>query len=125
MENEIRTLFHEAAPKPSDPTAFRLELNARLAAVEQIKAYHDREVRRTRRILQFTLVFGLLLGGALTAFFILHPVQLPELSWDHTLPEGASTVKASLISWAVACLVIGLALFFPLRSLRRRRKLLF
>ena len=125
MENEIRTLFHEAAPKPSDPTAFRLELNARLAAVEQIKAYHDREVRRTRRILQFTLVFGLLLGGALTAFFILHPVQLPELSWDHTLPEGASTVKASLISWAVACLVIGLALFFPLRSLRRRRKLLY
>ena len=125
MENEIRTLFHEAAPKPSDPAAFRLELNARLAAVEQIKAYHDREVRRTRRILQLTLVFGLLLGGALTAFFILHPVQLPELFWDPKLPEGASTVKASLISWAVACLVIGLALFFPLRSLRRRRKLLY
>ena len=125
MENEIRTLFHEAAPKPSDPTAFRLELNARLAAVEQIKAYHDREVRRTRRILQFTLVFGLLLGGALTAFFILHPVQLPELFWDPKLPEGASTVKASLISWAVACLVIGLALFFPLRSLRRQKKILF
>ena len=125
MENEIRNLFHEAAPKPSDPTAFRLELNARLAAVEQIKAYHDREVRRTRRILQFTLVFGLLLGGALTAFFILHPVQLPELFWDPKLPEGASTVKASLISWAVACLVIGLALFFPLRSLRRQRKTIF
>ena len=125
MENEIRTLFHEAAPKPSDPTAFRLELNARLAAVEQIKAYHDREVRRTRRILQFTLVFGLLLGGALTAFFILHPLQLPELFWDPKLPEGTSTVKASLISWAIACLVIGLALFFPLRSLRRRRKLLY
>ena len=125
MENEIRTLFHEAAPKPSDPTAFRLELNARLAAVEQIKAYHDREVRRTRRILQFTLVFGLLLGGALTAFFILHPVQLPELFWDPKLPEGASTVKASLISWAVACLVVGLAIFFPLRSLRRQKKILF
>ena len=125
MENEIRTLFHEAAPKPSDPTAFRLELNARLAAVEQIKAYHDREVRRMRRILQFTLVFGLLLGGALTAFFILHPVQLPELFWDPKLPEGASTVKASLISWAVACLVVGLAIFFPLRSLRRQKKILF
>ena len=125
MENEIRNLFHEAAPKPSDPTAFRLELNARLAAVEQIKAYHDREVRRTRRILQLTLVFGLLLGGALTAFFILHPLQLPELFWDPKLPEGASTVKASLISWAVACLVIGLALFFPLRSLRRQKKILF
>ena len=125
MENEIRNLFHEAAPKPSDPTAFRLELNARLAAVEQIKAYHDREVRRTRRILQFTLVFGLLLGGALTAWFILHPVQFPEIFWNPKLPDGASTVKVSLISWGVACLVVGLALFFPLRSLRRRRKLLY
>lgn len=125
MENEIRTLFHEAAPKPSDPTAFRLELNAHLAAVEQIKAYHDREVRRMRRARLLTFAVGLLLGGALTAFFILHPVQLPELSWDHTLPEGASTVKASLISWAIACLVIGLALFFPLRSLRRQRKTIF
>ena len=125
MENEIRTLFHEAAPKPSDPTAFRLELNARLAAVEQIKAYHDREVRRMRRILQLTLVFGLLLGGTVAAFFILHPIQLPNPFWDHTLPEGTSTVKASLISWGVACCVVGLAIFFPLRSLRRQKKILF
>lgn len=125
MENEIRNLFHEAAPKPSDPTAFRLELNARLAAVEQIKAYHDREVRRGRRILRITFAAGLLLGGALTAWFILHPIQLPVLFWDPKLPEGASTVKASLISWGVACLVVGLAIFFPLRSLRRQKKILF
>ena len=125
MENEIREFFRQTAPKPADPTAFKLELNARLAAVEQIKAYHDREVRRLRRIRRLTFVAGLLLGGAATAFFILHPVQLPELLMDPHLPEGASTVGASLISWGVACLVVGLALFFPLRGLRRRRKLLF
>ena len=68
---------------------------------------------------------SLLLGGALTAWFILHPIQLPALFWDPKLPEGASTVKASLISWGVACLVVGLAIFFPLRSLRRQKKILF
>ena len=118
MENEIKEFFRQTAPKPSDPTAFRLELNARLAAVESVKAYHDREVRRLRRIRRLTFAAGLLLGGAAA-------VRLPELPLDTRLPEGASTVGASLISWGVACLVVGLALFFPLRGLRRRRKLLF
>ena len=125
MENEIKEFFRQTAPKPSDPTAFRLELNARLAAVESVKAYHDREVRRLRRIRRLTFVAGLLLGGAAAAWFILHPIQLPALFWDPKLPEGASTVKASLISWGVACLVVGLAIFFPLRSLRRQKKILF
>lgn len=125
MENEIKEFFRQTAPKPSDPTAFRLELNARLAAVESIKAYHDREVRRLRRIRRLTFVAGLLLGGAAAAWFILHPVRLPELPLDTRLPEGASTVGASLISWGVACLVVGLAIFIPLRSLRRQRKPLF
>ena len=125
MENEIRDFFQQTAPKPADPTAFKLELNARLAAVEQIKAYHDREVRRLRRIRRLTFVAGLLLGGAVTTCLILHPVHLPELLLDPHLPEGSSNVAASLISWGIACLVVGLALFFPLRGLRRRRKLLF
>ena len=125
MENEIREFFRQTAPKPSDPTAFRLELHARLAAVESVKAYHDREVRRLRRIRRLTFVAGLLLGGAAAAWFILHPVRLPELPLDTRLPEGASTVGASLISWGAACLIVGLALFFPLRGLHRRRKLLF
>ncbi len=125
MENEIREFFRQTAPKPADPTSFTLELNARLAAVEQIKAYHDREVRRARRIRRLTFAAGLVLGGTAAAFFILHPVRMPELFWNFTLPEGASDSWMSVISWIVAGLVVGLALFFPLRSLRRRRKLLF
>ena len=125
MENEIREFFRQTAPKPSDPTAFRLELNARLAAVEQIKAYHDREVRRVRRTRRLTFAAGLVLGGAVAAFFILHPVQLPAPFVDGTLPEEAPTFLESLIRWAPAFLVVGLAIFFPLWGLRRGRKLLF
>ena len=125
MENEIREFFQQTAPKPADPTAFKLELNARLAAVEQIKAYHDREVRRLRRIRRLTFAAGLLIGGAVTTVLILYPVHLPELLLDPHLPEGASTVAASLISWGAACLIVGLALFFPLRGLHRQRKMFF
>ena len=78
MENEIKDFFRQTAPKPADPTSFTLELNARLAAVEQIKAYHDREVRRTRRTFRIIFAAGLVLGGALAAFLILHPVRLPD-----------------------------------------------
>lgn len=78
MENEIKEFFRQTAPKPADPTSFTLELNARLAAVEQIKAFHDREVRRTRRIYLIVFAAGLLLGGALAAFLILYPVRIPD-----------------------------------------------
>ena len=125
MEKEIKEFFRQTAPKPSDPTAFKLELNARLAAVESVKAYHDREVRRLRRIRRLTFVAGLLLGGAAAAFFIFHPVRLPELSWDFTPVGAASDSWISLISWGAACLIVGLALFFPLRGLHRQRKMFF
>ena len=78
MENEIKEFFRQTAPKPADPISFTLELNARLAAVEQIKAYRDREIRRTRRVFLIIFVAGLLVGGALAAFLILHPLTLPE-----------------------------------------------
>ena len=73
MEDEIRDFFHAAAPKPGDETAFRLELNARLAAVEQIRQYHDREIRRSRQVAVAFLAAGLLLGGMLTALILLSP----------------------------------------------------
>ena len=85
MENEIREFFRQTAPKPSDPTAFKLELNARLAAVEQIKAFHDREVRRLRRIRRLTFAAGLLLGGAAAAFFIVYAIG--KKTWAKELAE--------------------------------------
>lgn len=78
MENEIKEFFHAAAPRPGDPTAFGLELNARLAAAERIKQFHDRESKRLRRLTLGLFAAGLLLGGALAALFILRPIPLPD-----------------------------------------------
>ena len=116
MENEIKEFFRQTAPKPSDATSFSLELNARLAAVEQIKAYHDREIRRTRRIMYAIFAAGLVLGGALAAFLILHPVTIPELP----SPDGiAETPGRTAWFWSIAGLIVLLAISLPLLLTRR------
>ena len=114
MENEIRDFFRQTAPKPTDATSFTLELNARLAAVEQIKAYHDREIRRTRRILYIVFAAGLLLGGAFAAILILHPVKLPELN----APESAGLGSWF---WGIAAIIVLLAVSLPILLSRRHR----
>ena len=109
MENEIKEFFRQTAPKPSDPTAFRLELNARLAAVESVKAYHDRELRRARRTFLLVFAAGLVLGGAFAAFLILHPVRMPD----------TVTVLESPWFWPVAIAGTLLAVGCPMLLTRR------
>ena len=118
MENEIKEFFRQTAPQPSDATSFTLELNARLAAVEQIKAFRDREIRRTRLILWTVFAAGLLLGGALAAFLILHPVSLPQLPTPDALAE---TQGFAPWFWCIAGIIVLLAVALPLLLLRRHR----
>ena len=99
----------QTAPKPADPTSFTLELNARLAAVEQIKAFHDQEIRRLRRIRRLTFAASLLLGGAMAAFLILHPVRMPD----------APAVMESPWFWPVSIAATLLAVGVPMLLTRR------
>ena len=63
MENEIKTFFHEAAPQPADDATFRLELNARLTAVERVRQFHDEETHFARQIVLVVFIAGLIIGG--------------------------------------------------------------
>ncbi|MBO5582544.1 MAG: hypothetical protein IJ755_04525 [Bacteroidales bacterium] len=93
MENEIKTFFHEAAPQPADDATFRLELNARLAAVERVRQFHDEETHFARQIVLVVFIAGLIIGGLFAAIAILHPgllkqfwVALSNLSeWNSTM----------------------------------------
>lgn len=127
MEDEIRDFFNATAPKPGDETAFRLEMNARLAAVEKIRQYHDREVRRSRQVAVAFLAAGLLLGGMITALILLFPEFVTQ-PWETLLGlfkfagfdlEGVSLPKDFLFRLFAVPTVL-LSVILPLVFSRRR-----
>ena len=125
MDNEIREFFRQTAPKPTDATSFTLELNARLAAVEQIKAFRDREIRRSRRHALVVFVAGLLLGGAAAAFLILHPVTLSETGWTQFLSAITGLNDGSTLSSILLVVIILLATLLPTLLISRKSKRMF
>ena len=121
MGNEIKEFFHAAAPKPGDETAFRLELNARLEAVEQLRNFHNSEVGRIRRIAWASLAIGLSMGVALTVVVLLHPgfiVNLKELLRALFQPidyvwKSASLLKTVLF-WFFAVVIVVISVILPI-----------
>jgi hypothetical protein len=125
MDNEIRDFFRQTAPKPTDATSFTLELNARLAAVEQIKAFRDREIRRARRHALVVFFAGLLLGGAAAAFLILHPVPVSETAWSEFLSAITGLTDGSPLSSILLVVIILLATLLPTLLISRKSKRMF
>lgn len=126
MEDEIRTLLHEAAPQPSDPATFRLELNARLAAVEQIKAFRDREYRRSRRTMSIVFASGILVGMVLAVLLILHPLDLPTLT-DISLSDILKATGGKRLTYVLmflGALTTACAIVLPLSLSRHRSRFL-
>lgn len=126
MENEIKEFFRTAAPLPGDATSFRLELNAKLVAAEQIRQFRDNEIRRSRRILYAVFAAGLLLGGGVTAVALLQPDWLVAL-WESlrgllSFPASLFPGKTdTLLRWLPAVLpLLLLAIALPLHLSRRR-----
>ena len=72
---DLEQFLRDNKPETPDEGQFMIEMNARLNQVEGIKDTVDGENRRWRKVLIITLVAGLVLGSALTALVLLHPVQ--------------------------------------------------
>lgn len=121
MEDEIRQLMHEAAPQPSDPALFRLELNSKLAAVEQIKAYRDREYRRSRHTLRIVFAAGILVGAALAILIILHPFDMPDIAgiFSAIKPEATDDNYLTYVLILLGILATAGAIVLPLTISRR------
>ena len=127
MENEIREFFHATAPQPGDETSFRLELNARLAEVEKVRQYCDREIRRTRRTELTFLIAGVIIGGLVTAVIILRPEPLVQL-WEALRGlfrqggaemEGASPL-GNMMFWLLSVLMLLVSVVLPIIFSSRR-----
>ena len=102
---------------------FRLSLNARLDAVEQIKAYHDQEYRSSCRTMRIVFAAGVLVGVALAILVLFHPFDLPTLRdlTPITPPSRTSGDRAYLSMIIFGALVAAVAIVLPLTLSRRHR----
>lgn len=78
-ENEIKDYFKSNRPQISDETTFIVGLAARMDAIQEIKNIHDKAVGHSRRIIVLVFFVGIILGGILSSYFILHPASLENL----------------------------------------------
>ncbi len=95
-----------------------MELNNRLVAVEQIKAYRDHEYRRNRRTLRIVFATGVLLGVTLALVVLLVPFNLPDISFfAMSDASDGNTINPVLV--AFGAITAACAIVLPL-SLSRR-----
>ncbi|MBQ8070641.1 MAG: hypothetical protein IJ202_07310 [Bacteroidales bacterium] len=121
MENEIKEFFHANAPQPGDETSFLVELNARLEAVEHIRQFHDREIKRTRQTMWAVFAIGLSMILAVTMVILLYPdlvVSVRELFRTLFQPaEDAlehSFQLRNLLFWFFVILLSTLSVVIPI-----------
>lgn len=81
-DNEIREFFHSNRPAPEGGAEYMASLNAKLAAIEEIKAIHDASMKHSRRVMHVAFAAGLLVGAAILAivFFCPAPTFSSEIS---------------------------------------------
>lgn len=127
MENEIKEFFHANAPQPGDETSFLLELNAKLEAVEHIRLFHEREIKRTRQIIWAVFAIGLSMILAVTMVILLCPelvVSVRDLF--RTLFQPAEDVLdhsyqlRNLLFWFFVILLSALSVVIPIVLSRNR-----
>jgi len=92
-DDQIREFFHSNRPVTGDEGTYLAGLSAKLEAVESVKRLQEQSIRRYNRITRWTLIGSVALSSTLTAFFIIHPLDIPSLCAPSNLPS-ASALKA-------------------------------
>lgn len=77
---DIRKLFDGCQLQQADNTEFMAELEKKLDAVEEIKIYHDAQVRKIKSLATLALVIGCVLGALFATILILKPVSSPQVA---------------------------------------------
>ena len=113
---EIEEYLRANVPEIPDEGEFMIETNARLGAVEGIKAEVDAGHRRFRLAMIIALSAGILAGCALTLLVLFSPIGLPEAA-DGFLSGTLRFVReagAYIYIFMGACaLSLGLLLAYP------------
>lgn len=77
---DIKKLFDDCQPELTDSADFLAGLEKKLDSVEDIKVYHDTQVRKYRTGALAAFIFGGIMGALFIALIFLKPSSSPQLA---------------------------------------------
>ena len=104
-DKELEALFLAQTPHFDDGDAFMKKLTKQLDAVEIVKQYQERTLRRYRIVIAVAFVVGIISGTASTIWLLSSPIELPSVNFQ--------TQKTFLL-WFVQNFRLLAAAFFPM-----------
>ena len=79
-DKELEELFLAQKPTFDDSAEFMQKLTKRLEAVEFIKQYQERTIRRYRIVIAVAFVVGIVSGTVSTIWLLSSPIELPSVN---------------------------------------------
>ena len=104
-DKALEELFLAQTPHFDDSAEFMQKLTKRLEAVEIVKQYQERTIRRYRIVIAVAFVVGIVSGTASTIWLLSSPIELPSVNFQ--------TQKIFLL-WLVQNSRLLAAAFFPM-----------
>ena len=104
-DKELEALFLAQNPHFDDGDEFTKKLTKRLDAVEIVKQYQERTLRRYRIVIAVAFVVGIISGTVSTIWLLSSPIELPSVNFQ--------TQKTFLL-WLVQNSRLLAAAFFPM-----------
>ena len=89
-DKALEELFLAQTPHFTDGDRFMASLTKRLDAVEYLKQYQERTIRRYKMALVAAFVVGIISGGVTIAFVLSTPIHVPLISFQ---------VQAGFLLW--------------------------
>ena len=104
-DKELEALFLAQTPHFDDDDEFMKKLTKQLDAVEIVKQYQERTLRRYRIVIAVAFVVGIISGTASTIWLLSSPIELPSVN--------IQTQKTFLL-WLIQNSRLLAAAFFPM-----------
>ena len=104
-DKALEELFLAQKPTFDDSAEFMAKLTKRLDAVEIVKRYQERTIRRYRIVIAVAFVVGIVSGTASTIWLLSSPIEVPSVNFQ--------TQKTFLL-WLVQNSRLLAAAFFPM-----------
>ena len=113
-DKALEELFLAQRPQFDDKDEFMARLNQKLDAVEYLRQYEEANLRRYKYAMLAVFVAGIVVGGALLAFVLSTPSQLPLLTFH---ASSGIMLAIEQYSRTVATIVLSLIMGFGIISI--------